>query len=85
MRYEEEAVKKLCSAAYQYKYKKTLLKIMAMPLMVKVFNKYVFLIENVFNTKSLKMNFYYFHKSKNLAKSTKLIFLTTPWEFVRWL
>jgi len=33
MRYEEEAVKKLCSAAYQYKYKKTLLKIMAMPLM----------------------------------------------------
>ena len=36
MRYEEEAVKKLCSAAYQYKYKKTLLKIMAMPLMAKV-------------------------------------------------
>ena len=39
MRYEEEAVKKLCSAAYQYKYKKTLLKIMAMPLMAKVLKK----------------------------------------------
>ena len=36
MKFEEEAVKKLCSAAYQYKYKKTLLKIMAMPLMAKV-------------------------------------------------
>jgi len=30
---EEEAVKKLCSSAYAFKYKKTLLKIMAMPLM----------------------------------------------------
>ena len=30
---EEEAVKKLCSVGYQHRFKKTLLKIMAMPLM----------------------------------------------------